>query len=80
MNAMHKVPMQDARQVAIKSAVASMPDADKRLQESRPLLRISDSFRKIIVTGDPVPAQYDDRGILTVCVFDFLLDPQAFLR
>ena len=31
MNAMHRVPTQDARQVAIKTAVESIPDADKIL-------------------------------------------------
>lgn len=55
----------------------SIPDTEKRNQETRPLRRIDDSFRKIIITGDPVPAQYDDYGILTVNVFDFLMDPHA---
>ena len=53
----------------------SLPDEDKRAQEIRPFTRIDDSFRKIIVTQDIVPAQYDERGILTVNVYDFLLDP-----
>lgn len=52
----------------------SIPDSEKRAQETRPLRKIDDSFRKIIVTGDAVPAQYDDNGILTVNVYDFLLD------
>ncbi len=52
----------------------SMPDSDKRDQETRPLRKIDDSFRKIIITGDPVPAQYDDSGILTLNVYDFLTD------
>ena len=52
----------------------SMPDSEKRVQETRPLRKIDDSFRKIIVTGDAVPAQYDENGILTVNIYDFLLD------
>lgn len=52
----------------------SIPDSDKRMQETRPLRKIDDSFRKIIVTGDAVPAQYDDNGILTVNIYDFLMD------
>lgn len=53
----------------------SIPDEAKRAQELRPLLKIDDSFKKIVVTGDIVPAQYDEKGILTVNVYDFLLDP-----
>ncbi len=53
----------------------SLPDEDKRAQETRPFAKIDDSFKKVIVTRDVVPAQYDDRGILTVNVYDFLLDP-----
>ena len=52
----------------------SIPDSEKRAQETRPLRKIDDSFRKIIVTGDAVPAQYDENGILTVNIYDFLLD------
>ena len=52
----------------------SIPDSEKRVQETRPLRKIDDSFRKIIVTGDAVPAQYDENGILTVNIYDFLLD------
>ena len=53
----------------------SMPDEEKRIQETRPLQKIDDSFKKIIITGDPTPAHYDENGILTVNVFDFLMDP-----
>lgn len=52
----------------------SIPDSEKRAQETRPLRKIDDSFRKIVVTGDAVPAQYDENGILTVNIYDFLLD------
>ncbi len=55
----------------------SMPDEAKRAQEVRPLRRIDDSFKKIIITHDVVPAQYDERGILTMNIFDFLLDPSS---
>ncbi len=54
----------------------SLPDEEKRVQETRPLRKIDDSFRKIIVTKDVVPAQYDEQGILTVNVYDFLLCPE----
>ncbi len=54
----------------------SIPDGEKRNQETRSLRKIDDSFRKIIVTGDLLPAQYDENGILTVNVYDFLTDPR----
>ena len=32
-----------------------------------------DSFKKIVVTKDIIPSQYDEHGILTVNIYDFLL-------
>ena len=40
-------------------------------------LLIDDSFRKIIITGDIVQPYYDEFGILTVNIYDFLLDPSC---
>lgn len=65
-----------SRRYYIQSAY-SIPDEEKRAQETRPFTRIDDSFKKIVITRDIVPAQYDDRGILTVNVYDFLLNPSA---
>lgn len=53
----------------------SLPDEEKRNQEIRPFRRIDDSFKKIVITGDVVPAHYDEFGILTVNIYDFLMDP-----
>ncbi len=47
------------------------------MQEIRPFQRIGDSFRKIIVTKDIVPAHYDENGILTLNIYDFLLNPAS---
>lgn len=55
----------------------SLPDAKKREQEVRPFRKIDDSFRKIIVTKDIVPAHYDEYGIFTVSIYDFLLNPDS---
>lgn len=52
----------------------SLPDTDKKTQEIRPFKKIEDSFKKIIVTRDIVPAAYDENGILTVNIYDFLLN------
>lgn len=53
----------------------SIPDEAKRTQETRPFRKIDDSFRKILITRDIIRTYYDDFGILTMNVFDFLLDP-----
>lgn len=55
----------------------SIPDEDKFNQETRPFHRIDDSFKKIIVTKDIVPAHYDENGIFTINIYDFLLDPKS---
>ena len=54
----------------------SLPDETKRTQEIRPFRKIDDSFKKIVITKDIVQPYYDDYGILTVNIYDFLLDPQ----
>ena len=58
----------------------SLPDEAKRAQEVRPFRKIDDSFRKIIVTKDIVPAFYDENGIFTMNIYDFLLDPHSLER
>lgn len=55
----------------------SLPDEAKRMQEIRPFKQIDDSFRKIVITRDIVPAHYDEYGILTVNIYDFLLDREC---
>lgn len=37
---------------------------------------IDDSFKRIVITKDIVQPYYDDYGILTVNIYDFLLDPK----
>lgn len=53
----------------------SLPDEVKRMQEIRPFRKIDDSFKKVIITKDLVPPYYDEYGILTINIYDFLLDP-----
>ena len=55
----------------------SLPDEAKRTQEIRPFLKIDESFKKIIITKDIVSPYYDEYGILTVNVYDFLLDAKC---
>lgn len=56
----------------------SLPDEVKRVQEIRPFRKIDDSFKKMIITKDIVRPYYDDFGILTVNIYDFLLEPNIF--
>ena len=58
-------------------SVYTLPDETKRTQEIRPFRKIDDSFKKIIITKDMVPTQYDEYGILTINIYDFLLDPKC---
>lgn len=60
----------------IQSAFA-LPDSEKRAQEIRPFIKINDSFKKIIITKDIVPSYYDENGILTMNIYDFLLDSKS---
>ena len=55
----------------------SLPDEAKRTQEIRPFRKIDDFFKKIIITKDIVSPYYDEYGILTVNVYDFLLDAKC---
>lgn len=55
----------------IQSALA-MPDEEKRKQEMASLLRIGDSFKKIIIVKDDIKPWTDENGILTMGLMDFL--------
>lgn len=54
-----------------------MPSLEKEEQERRPLLGIADSFRKMIIVGDPIKTSIDDNGIVTMNIFDFLLNKNS---
>ena len=58
----------------------SLPDDAKRAQEIRPFRKIDDSFKKIIITKDIVEPYYDEYGILTVSIYDFLLDADCLKK
>ena len=62
--------------IYIRSAF-SMPTAEKKEQEERSLLKINDSFKKIIIVKDYIKRIRDDNGIIVMSVFDFLLDPNS---
>lgn len=55
-------------------SVLSIDDAKKEKKEKTPLASIGDSFKKIIVVMSDIPYSIDDSGIMTVGIYDFLLD------
>ena len=62
--------------IYIQSAF-SMPSDEKLNQEERPLLKINDSFKKIIIVKDYIKRTRNESGIITMSIFDFLLDPDS---
>lgn len=64
------------RRYYVQSAYA-LPDQAKLEQEQASLMRIDDSFRKVIVVHDPIVPHYNERGIYMVGIRDFLLDPNS---
>ena len=56
----------------IQSAFA-IDDEEKRQQELNSLLKIDDSFRKIVIVGNDIAEYTDDRGIRFMGLFQFLL-------
>ena len=60
----------------IQSAFA-LPDRAKIEQEEKPLLLSGDGFKKIIVTKDAPAPLYDEQGILSMSIYDFLLNSDS---
>ena len=46
---------------------------EKMRQEQASLLKVNDSFKKIIVTGEEGPVTRDEAGVMTISIYDFLL-------
>jgi len=61
------------QRVYIQSAL-SIADPEKRIQETASLLRIPDSFAKIVVVRDYIRPWQDENGIRYVGVEQFLRD------
>ena len=65
-----------SRRYYIQSAFA-IPDEAKREQETRSLIKIQDSFKKIVVVREDIEPWHDDNGILYIGIEQFLLDEAA---
>ncbi|MCR5769610.1 MAG: ATP-binding protein [Butyrivibrio sp.] len=61
-----------AQKLYIQSAL-SMEEKDKQLQEKKSLYYINDSFKKIVVAKTGLKPSYDEKGIVTIDLYDFLL-------
>ena len=60
----------------IQSAFA-IPDEEKMKQEKSSLVRIGDSFKKMIVVKDNIKLWRNEEGIVVMGIMDFLLDPNS---
>ena len=50
-----------------------LSDEEKKSQEERPLLKIDDSFKKMVIVGNHIKLKRDEKGIITMGLREFLL-------
>lgn len=55
----------------------SMPTEQKRIQEKASLVNVKDSFKKIILVKNVMKVSHDEDGIVTMSVYDFLLNENS---
>ncbi len=65
--------------VYIQSAY-EMGSDEKIRQETNSLNRLSDGFRRVVVTGPLQPTTMNDNGIMFVNIFDFLNEPIKYMQ
>ena len=65
-----------AERIYIQSAYR-LPTEEKEAQEKRSLLNTNDNFRKIIIVSEDIKRKIDDHGIITMSLYDFLLDSSS---
>lgn len=54
-----------------------METEEKIKQERASLLKVDDSFKKIIIIGEEIPIIRDENGIITMSIYDFLLNENS---
>lgn len=67
---------QGSRRYYVQSAFR-MDSDEKREQEQASLLKVNDSFKKIIVIGEDAIVHRNEQGITTMSIYDFLLNPNS---
>ncbi len=55
----------------------SIPTKEKLVQEQNSLVRINDSFKKIIIVKDLSRSHYNEDGVYMLNLYDFLLNPNS---
>ena len=70
------VATQGFKKYYIQSAFR-LGDAEKEKQEKKSLENIGDSFKKIVVVKDRCMISHDENGIVTMDIFDFLLNENS---
>ena len=50
---------------------------EKRRQEQASLVKVNDSFKKIVIVGDDMPVLHNEQGITTMGLMDFLCDAHS---
>ena len=66
-----------SRRYYIQSAYRMDTDG-KSEQERASLLKVDDSFKKIIIIGEESPILRDENGVTTISIYDFLLKDNPF--
>ncbi|MBR6147014.1 MAG: ATP-binding protein [Lachnospiraceae bacterium] len=54
-----------------------IPDQEKEKQEKESLNNVDDSFKKIVLVRDVVKISRDEKGIVTMSIYDFLMDKNS---
>ena len=65
-----------SRRYYIQSAF-QIPDQEKERQEKEPLNNVDDSFKKIVLVRDVVKTSRDEKGIVTMSIYDFLMNKNS---
>ncbi len=68
-----------SRRYYIQSAYA-IPDKEKMEQEQASLVKVPDSFKKIIIVESGMPLWRNDQGVTIMNVYDFLMDKDSLDR
>lgn len=67
---------QGSKRCYIQSALR-LPNEEKREQELRSLMNISDNFQKFIITEDPIKRYQDENGVVFMNIYEFLFDKES---
>lgn len=57
-----------------------IPDREKERQEKESLNSVEDSFKKIVLVRDVVKTSRDEKGIVTMSIYDFLMDKDSLQK